>query len=84
MPTSRTTSKFPAPSEGLLVTHLLIVSDQERSRESYHRIKGAEIVRERDPVALRLSNSWLILNSAGGPTDDNRMSSPRRRKAPTF
>ncbi|MBV9428180.1 MAG: VOC family protein, partial [Bradyrhizobiaceae bacterium] len=22
------------------------------------------------PVALRLSNSWLILNSGGGPTDD--------------
>jgi catechol 2,3-dioxygenase-like lactoylglutathione lyase family enzyme len=45
----------------LLVTHLLIVSDQDRSREFYHRVIGAEVVRERDPVALRLSNSRLIL-----------------------
>ena len=61
---------FPAPVEGLLVTHLLIVSDQDRSREFYHKVLGADIVRMRDPVALRLSNSWLILNSGGGPTDD--------------
>src|SRR5690349_6176353 len=60
----------PAPSEGLLVTHLLIVADQDRSREFYHRVMGAEVVRERDPVMLRLSNSWLILNAGGGPTDD--------------
>jgi lactoylglutathione lyase len=59
-----------APSEGLLVTHLLIVADQDRSREFYRRVMGAEVVRERDPVMLRLSNSWLILNSGGGPTDD--------------
>ncbi|MGH7750357.1 MAG: VOC family protein, partial [Candidatus Dormibacteria bacterium] len=31
---------------------------------------GATVVRERDPVILRLANSWLILNVGGGPTDD--------------
>jgi lactoylglutathione lyase len=61
---------LPAPSEGLLVTNLLIVADQDRSREFYRRVMGAEVVRERDPVMLRLSNSWLILNTGGGPTDD--------------
>lgn len=61
---------LPAPSEGLLVTHLLIVADQDRSREFYKNVMGAEVVREHDPVMLRLSNSWLILNSGGGPTDD--------------
>jgi catechol 2,3-dioxygenase-like lactoylglutathione lyase family enzyme len=61
---------LPAPAEGLLVTHLLIVADPDRSREFYSRVMGAEVVRERDPVMLRLSNSWLILNSGGGPTDD--------------
>ena len=25
---------------------------------------------ERDPVILKLANSWLILNVGGGPTDD--------------
>jgi lactoylglutathione lyase len=31
---------------------------------------GATVVRERDPVILKLANSWLILNVGGGPTDD--------------
>jgi catechol 2,3-dioxygenase-like lactoylglutathione lyase family enzyme len=61
---------FPAPAEGLVVTHLLIVTDQDRSREFYRKVLGAEVIRERNPVALRLSNGWLILNSGGGPTDD--------------
>ncbi len=62
---------FPAPSEGFVATHLLIASDQDRSREFYRDVLGAEVVlRERDPVALRLSNTWLILNAGGGPTDD--------------
>ena len=61
---------LPAPSEGFLVTHLLIVADPDRSREFYRRVMGAEVIRERDPVMLRLSNSWLILNTGGGPTDD--------------
>jgi lactoylglutathione lyase len=61
---------FPAPSEGFVLTHLLIVADQDRSREFYRNVLGAEVIRERDPVALRLSNSWLIINTGGGPTDD--------------
>lgn len=61
---------FPAPTEGLVLTHLLIVADQDRSREFYRSVLGAEVIRERDPVALRLSNSWLIINTGGGPTDD--------------
>jgi catechol 2,3-dioxygenase-like lactoylglutathione lyase family enzyme len=31
---------------------------------------GAEVLRERDPVILKLANSWVILNTGGGPTDD--------------
>lgn len=69
-PAHSDTKGFPAPSEGFVVTHLLIVADQNRSREFYRTVLGAEVVRERDPVALRLSNTWLILNSGGGPTDD--------------
>jgi catechol 2,3-dioxygenase-like lactoylglutathione lyase family enzyme len=61
---------FPAPSEGFVLTHLLIVSDQDRSREFYRRVLGAEVIRARDPVVLRVSNSWLIINAGGGPTDD--------------
>ena len=61
---------FPAPSEGFVLTHLLIVADKDRSREFYRTVLGAEVIRERDPVVLRLSNSWLIINAGGGPTDD--------------
>ena len=61
---------FPAPREGFVVTHLLIVADQDRSREFYRTVVGAEVIRARDPVVLRLSNSWIILNTGGGPTDD--------------
>ena len=61
---------FPAPSEGFVLTHFLVVADQDRSREFYQSLFGGRVVRERDPVILRVANSWLILNLGGGPTDD--------------
>ena len=61
---------FPAPTEGFVLTHFLVVSDQERSREFYKSLFAGRVVRERDPVILKVANSWLILNVGGGPTDD--------------
>ena len=61
---------FPEPQTGFVVTHFLVVSDQDRSRDYYQSVFGAEVVQERDPVILKLANSWLILNVGGGPTDD--------------
>src|SRR5258705_3358812 len=63
-------SEFPAPQSGFVLTHFLVVSDQDRSREFYRSVFGATVVLERDPVILQLANSWLILNVGGGPTDD--------------
>jgi lactoylglutathione lyase len=63
-------SDFPAPETGFVVTHFLVVSDQDRSRDFYTRVFGATVALERDPVIMRLANSWLILNVGGGPTDD--------------
>jgi lactoylglutathione lyase len=65
-----TDSEFPAPKSGFVVTHFLVVSDQDRSREFYRSLFGATVVLERDPVILKVANSWLILNVGGGPTDD--------------
>lgn len=62
--------EFPAPSVGFVVTHFLVVSDQDRSREFYQSVFDAQVVIERDPVILKLANTWLILNVGGGPTDD--------------
>jgi catechol 2,3-dioxygenase-like lactoylglutathione lyase family enzyme len=63
-------SDFPAPQSGFVVTHFLVVSDQDRSREFYRSVFEATVVMDRDPVILRIANSWLILNVGGGPTDD--------------
>jgi lactoylglutathione lyase len=63
-------TEFPDPDSGFVVTHFLVVSDQERSREYYRSVFGARVVLARDPVILSLGGSWLILNVGGGPTDD--------------
>ena len=61
---------LPAPREGFVVTHFLVVSDQDRSREFYRSLFDARVLVERDPVIMKVANSWLILNVGGGPTDD--------------
>src|SRR2546426_8413879 len=61
---------FPAPREGFLITHFLVVSDQDRSRACYQSLFDGQILIERDPVIMKVANSWLILNEGGGPTDD--------------
>jgi lactoylglutathione lyase len=62
--------EFPAPKEGFVITHLLVVADQDRSREFYQSLFEAEVVLERDPVVMKVANTWLMLNVGGGPTDD--------------
>jgi catechol 2,3-dioxygenase-like lactoylglutathione lyase family enzyme len=61
---------FAAPKEGFVLTHFLVVSDQDRSREFYRDLLDGRVLRERDPVIIKVANSWLILNDGGGPTDD--------------
>jgi hypothetical protein len=64
------------------LTVLIIVADQDRSRDFYHHVIAAEIVRDRDPVILRFRNSMIVLNVGGGPTSDKptvTMAPPRTR-----
>ena len=63
-------SDLPAPEDGFVLTHFLVVSNQDRSRQWYVDVLGATVVVERDPVILKVANSWIILNVGGGPTDD--------------
>ena len=67
-----------APAGELFVTHFLVVSDQDRSRDFYQSVFGAEVLRDRDPVILALANTRIVLNAGGGPTDDK----PTIRLAP--
>ena len=61
---------FPAPKEGFLITHVLVVADQDRSRDFYRELLGGQVLLERDPVIMKVGNTWLTLATAGGPTDD--------------
>jgi catechol 2,3-dioxygenase-like lactoylglutathione lyase family enzyme len=61
---------FPAPREGFVITHVLVVADQDRSREFYRSLLGGQVLVERDPVIMKVANTWLTLTTGGGPTDD--------------
>jgi catechol 2,3-dioxygenase-like lactoylglutathione lyase family enzyme len=62
---------LPIPGEeGFVVTHFLVVSDEDRSRRFYQSVLNGKVLLERDPVIMKVANSWLILNDGGGPTDD--------------
>ncbi len=61
---------FPAPKEGFVITHVLVVADQDRAREFYRSLLGGQVLLERDPVIIKVANTWLTLVTGGGPTDD--------------
>jgi catechol 2,3-dioxygenase-like lactoylglutathione lyase family enzyme len=61
---------LPAPSEGILVTLFLTVRDTAASCDFYSRVLGGTVVLEGTPSIIKLSNSWIIMNSGGGPTHD--------------
>jgi lactoylglutathione lyase len=53
-----------------VVTNTIIVSDIKRSVAFYRDVLGATVLREGEPVFLRLGNIWLTINGGGGGTDD--------------
>ena len=61
---------FPAPKEGFVITHVLVVADPDRSRDFYRSLLGGQVLLEGDPVIIKVANTWLTLVTAGGPTDD--------------
>jgi catechol 2,3-dioxygenase-like lactoylglutathione lyase family enzyme len=61
---------FPAPAEGILLTHFLTVANVDRSAAFYTGVLGGRIVGGGEPTFIRLANAWVILNVGGGPTDD--------------
>jgi catechol 2,3-dioxygenase-like lactoylglutathione lyase family enzyme len=60
------------PSEGMELTHILVVSDLERARAFYRDVLGAEVYREYGgtSVVLNFQGAWLLLVTGGGPTKD--------------
>jgi catechol 2,3-dioxygenase-like lactoylglutathione lyase family enzyme len=62
--------EFPAPREGILLTHFIVSDDVERSRRFYTNVLGGETVLAGEPSIVALANGWIIINQGGGPTDD--------------
>jgi catechol 2,3-dioxygenase-like lactoylglutathione lyase family enzyme len=63
-------AEFPAPEQGIVLTHFLVASDVEQSRRFYAGVLGGEVLREGEPTIIALANSWIIINVGGPPTDD--------------
>ena len=61
---------FPAPEQGLVMTHFLTVRDVARSRDFYADIFGGRVVLKENPAVVQVANSWIIMNPGGGPTPD--------------
>ena len=61
---------FPAPAEGIVLTHFLVSDDVDRSRAFYTEVLGGEALMDGEPTIVALANSWIIINTGGGPTDD--------------
>src|SRR5436309_1365693 len=65
-------AEFPAPEKGIVLTHFIVSDDVERSRRFYTEVLGGRLAFS-GPGGLTyvaLSNSWIIINGGGGPTDD--------------
>jgi catechol 2,3-dioxygenase-like lactoylglutathione lyase family enzyme len=61
---------FPSPASEL--THILVVSDLDRSVAWYGDVLGAELVREYggSSAVFRFGTAWLLIVTGGGPTED--------------
>src|SRR5262249_28163427 len=63
-------AEFPAPTEGIALTHFTVSSDVERSRRFYTDVLGGEAVLEGELSIVALANGWVTIGGPGGPTDD--------------
>jgi catechol 2,3-dioxygenase-like lactoylglutathione lyase family enzyme len=60
------------PTEGMELTHILVVSNMERSKDFYENVLGAEVYREYggSSCVLKFQGAWLLIVTEGGPTKD--------------
>jgi catechol 2,3-dioxygenase-like lactoylglutathione lyase family enzyme len=60
------------PTDDMALTHILVISELERSVAFYRDVLGAELVREYggSSAVFSFSGAWLLLVTGGGPTDD--------------
>jgi catechol 2,3-dioxygenase-like lactoylglutathione lyase family enzyme len=66
----RMMSEFP--TDGMELTHILVISDFERSRAFYRDVLGAKVQREYGGTScvLKFQKSWLLIVTGGEATAD--------------
>jgi catechol 2,3-dioxygenase-like lactoylglutathione lyase family enzyme len=62
--------ELPPPLEGILLGHFIVSDDVERSRRFYTEVLGGTTIFDGVPTVVALSNTWIVINTGGGPTDD--------------
>jgi catechol 2,3-dioxygenase-like lactoylglutathione lyase family enzyme len=63
-------TEFPAPAEGIAITHLIVSKDVERARRFYSEVLGGKTVLKGEFSIVALANGWVTISVAGGPTAD--------------
>jgi catechol 2,3-dioxygenase-like lactoylglutathione lyase family enzyme len=63
-------AEFPAPTDGILLTHFIVSDDVERSRRFYTDVLGGETVMAGELSIVALANSWIIIGAGSEPTED--------------
>ena len=63
-------AELPPPPAGIVLAHFIVSDDVERSRRFYTEVLGGKVAFSGDVTYVALSNSWIIINVGGGPTDD--------------
>jgi len=63
---------MPFPTDGVELTHILVVSDLDRARVFYRDVLGATVYREYGGTScvLQFQGAWLLLVTGGGPSPD--------------
>ncbi|MEW2306703.1 VOC family protein [Streptomyces sp. NPDC006655] len=62
--------ELPPPIDGVLLGHFIAPDDVERSRRFYTEVLGGTTIFGGVPTVVALSNTWIVINAGGGPTDD--------------
>lgn len=66
------TTEDAFPTDGVILSHLLVVADLDRSVTFYRDVLGADLDRiyGGSTAVLQFAGSWILLTTAGDPTPD--------------
>jgi hypothetical protein len=60
----------PIVQEGFFAARFFTVSDQDKSKDFCVRILGGRVIKPDNPCYIKPANTWITLNSGGGPPPD--------------